>query len=463
MTRAMVTVAALLLLGGSMVRPERPDTARIRIHPGNPFHWEYAGEPLLLLGGSSEDNLFQVPEVLEELDALAEAGGNYVRCTMSSRDEGNAWPFVRDEDLYDLTRLNPEYWRRFETFLDATEERGIIVQIELWATFDFYRGNWARNPFNPAMNINYSAEESGLPVEVNSHPVKTENPFFWSVLAEDDRRVVLRHQERFVDEVLARALPHANVLYCMDNETSVTPEWGRYWSEYVKRAAAEAGVSVQTTEMWDPHDLDHPMHRATFDHPETYSFVDISQNNHNTGRAHYEGALKVRRMLAETTPRPMNCVKTYGADTGRYGSTRDGAERFWRNIFAGVAAVRFHRPGSGIGASDLALRMVRSAREVTDALDLVRCQPAPELLDAAGDKEVYCLAEPGRQYALYFPAPNQATLDLSDAPQAMGMRWYDIDGGTWREAEPLGGGTPVALQPPGEGQWAAVVTARRER
>ncbi len=441
---------------------EESTVGRIGICPEGPFYWQYRGEPVLLLGGSSEDNLFQVPDLVQELDALAEAGGNYVRCTMSSRDEGNVWAFAMEGDLYDLTRLNAEYWRRFETFLDETEQRRIMVQIELWATFDFYRDNWARNPFNPIMNINYAAEETGLPAEVDSHPVKTENPFFWSVPAEHNRQVLLRHQQRFVDEVLARALPHGNVLYCMDNETSVTPEWGKYWSQYVKQAAAEADLSVHTTEMWDPHDLGHPMHRATFDHPGTYSFVDISQNNHNTGGAHYEGALKTRRELQETTPRPINCVKTYGADTGRFGTTRDGVERFWRNIFAGVAAVRFHRPDSGIGASDLALRMIRSAREVTDALDLVRCEPAPELLSGS-EEEAYCLAEPGRQYGLYFPAGCTVSFLAPHCLDAWEVRWYDIGAGTWREPEALPDGMGVHLRPPGSGQWAAVITGRRER
>ena len=42
---------------------------------------------------------------------------------------------------------------------------------------------------------------------------------------------------------------------------------------------------MQTTEMWDAWNLAHEMHKATFDHPEIYSFVDISQNNHPKGQA----------------------------------------------------------------------------------------------------------------------------------------------------------------------------------
>ena len=49
----------------------------IRIYSENPFYWEYKGEPVLLLGGSKEDNLFNHPEGLaEHLDLLESVGGN---------------------------------------------------------------------------------------------------------------------------------------------------------------------------------------------------------------------------------------------------------------------------------------------------------------------------------------------------------------------------------------------------
>ena len=60
-----------------------------------PFYWTFRGEEVLLLGGSDEDNLFQMTHVEEHLALLHDAGGNYVRCTMSSRDSGNVWPFKK--------------------------------------------------------------------------------------------------------------------------------------------------------------------------------------------------------------------------------------------------------------------------------------------------------------------------------------------------------------------------------
>lgn len=445
------------------------NSERIQIYQANPRYWQYKSKPVLLLGGSVEDNLFQIPNLEEHLDLLASVGGNYVRCTMSCRDPGNVWPFAQVGGLYDLDRWNAEFWWRFSTFLQLTAERDIIVQIEVWATFDYYQDNWAVNPFNPLNNRNYTAAESGLPTVVNSHPVRCENNFFWSVPAENNQKTVLKYQQRFVDELLRHALPYGHVLYCIDNETSVTPAWGAYWATYIKERAAEAGVSVETTEMWDAHDLSHPQHRHTLDHPEIYSFCDCSQNNHQRGETHWVNA---QRFLAELSPiRPTNNVKIYGSDEpyakappgardgiqGRYGRTRDGCERFWRNIIGGMASARFHRPPAGIGLNAVAQAHIRSARMLTEAMDIFSCRPHNDLLSNRVGNGAYATANLGCEYAVYFPHGEQVNLDLSAVQGEVRCRWLDIAGSRWAKEETLPGCGVVTLVPPGEGHWAALI------
>ena len=435
---------------------------RIQPYPGNPAYWQYKGEPVLLLGGSVEDNLFQIPDLEAHLDLLRSVGGNYVRCTMSSRDPGNVWPFARDpgSGLYDLRLFDGEFWRRLATFLELTSRRDVIVQIEIWATFDYYRDCWAANPFNPKNNSNYTAAESGLPEVVATHPTKTENNFFRSIPAENNQQVVLGCQRAFVDKILSHSLQYGHVLYCMDNETSVTPAWGSYWSEYVKAAAGRAGLGVETTEMWDPWDLSHEMHGHTFDHPETYSFVDVSQNNHNPGQAHWDNALAQRRRVAASgRVRPMNNVKIYGADAGRFGGDRDGQERFWRNIFVGCASARFHRPPSGLGLSPTAQAHIRSARMLAEAMDVFSCGPRGELLSDRADNEAYCLANPGRQYAVFFPDGGEVGLDVSavGAGGTVSLRWLDILASRWLEpSQAIPAGARLELKAPAKGFWAAL-------
>jgi len=434
------------------------------IYVGNPYYWQYHGRPVLLLGGSSappnalnDEGMFLWPNLPAALDKLKAAGGNYVRCLVSGRLRETAlWPFARQGDRYDLDQWNEEYWRLFETFLQETQARDIITDIELWATFDYYREPWARNPFNPKNNVNYTAAQTGLPVEVASHPSQARNTFFRTLPELDDVAVVLKYQQRFVDKILSYTLRHDHVLYCVDNETTVSPQWGAYWARYVRVAAAQAGRKVHVTEMFDSHDLSHPMHSNVIDHPELYSFIELAQNNHQKGETHYAKILEVRRRVA-ASPRPLNNVKIYGVDGGPFGSSQEAMRRFWRNLFAGCASARFHE--KHLGDSEPALRMIRSARALAAALDLFRCQPRNDLLRDREPNEAYCLADPGRQYAVYFPAGGSVRLDLAGCAGELELRWLDADAAQWSGPTQRRSIQKPGLDAPGPGQWIAVLTA----
>ena len=393
-------------------------------------YWEFNGEPLILLGGSDEDNLFQLPRLDEQLDLLVSVGGNYVRNTMSSRDSGNVWAFYFDTetDKYDLNRWNPEYWRRFGELLELTSKREIVVQVEIWATFDFYRENWDLNPFNPKNNTSYTAERTKLPLEVSTHPIYCDNPFFWSVPSHLNNMPLLQYQQGFVDKLLSYSLKYDHILYCIDNETSVTSEWGRFWSEYIRKKATEQGKVVYVTEMWDPWDLDHISHRESFDYPETYAFVEISQNNHQRGQNQWDNGLRqIEKLRKAGNLRPVNNIKTYGSDGGRHGGgTHNGIQSFIRSALFGSAAVRFHRPTSGLGLGDTAQAVIQSMRLATDRIDFFHAEPHNELLSEREENEAYCRAVPGKDYLVYFPEAGSVDLDVGAAGTGLRVDQLEI-------------------------------------
>lgn len=462
---ARLAVILLMLAGVTPGAAQTPQNAApIRPYAENLFYWQSRGVPLLLLGGSDDDNLFQWTgkQLIEHLDLMRSVGANYIRNTMSSRDAGNVWPFSRRPDgRYDLERLNDEYFQRFEALLRLAAERHIIVQIELWDRFDFAREPWRGNPYRPANNINYTSEESGLADEYPHHPGSNDNPFFRSIPVHDNHQALLRYQHAPIDRLLDIALRYPNVLYTMDNETSATAEWGVYWSNYVKRQAADAGVEVYTTEMWDAHDLKHEQHRRTLDHPETYAFADVSQNNHTQGQEHWDNLQWVRQYTA-SRPRPLNNVKIYGADTGRYGTDREAVERFWRSIIGGAASARFHRPPAGIGLSAQAQRHLRSARMVADTCDLFRATPDAEsrLLSNRESNEAYLSYIPDTQYLVYFPDGGDVHLDLSGASGTFAAQWLPIEGSKWVSTGMVNGGERVRLKAPHGGHWIMLLTRR---
>jgi hypothetical protein len=455
---ALATVC--LLSCTAEARTPESDSGSIDISSNHPSYWSYKGNDILLLGGSVQDNLFQIPDLAEHLDLLVSVGGNYVRNTMSSRDSGNVWAFYRQENgLYDLNRWNDEYWRRFETFLVETEKRDIIVQIEIWATFDYYRDNWDINPFNPKNNINYEPRRSKLTEVVETHPIFTENNFFRSVPSQMALAQVLWYQQQFVDRILSFTLRHGHILYCMDNETSVTADWGSYWARYIQKQAALAGRKVHTTQMWDPWELSHPFHAETFDNPDLYTFVDISQNNHQSADAHWNNGLQqFGRLQNMGFLRPVNNVKIYGNDGGAHKTTRDAIENFVKNVFMGCASARFHRPTSGQGLNEVAQGVIRSTRGLSDRMDFFNGSPRNDLLISREPGGAYCRAIAGREYAVYFPRKGSVELDVSEL-RSPRIEWLNLLSSGWFPAQAIERGK-VQIQPPGDGHWIALVTGR---
>jgi hypothetical protein len=485
--------------GKVLVTDER-NANRIQPYSANPAYWQYRGEPVLLIGGTSNDNLFQTENVEAELDRLVENGGNYVRNTMSSRDEGNEYPFFFDEEIhfYDLNHWNPTYWEKFENFLKAAHEREIIVQIEIWATYDFYsrpghvldgQTAWERNPFNPKNNINYTERNSGLYERFRSTHGTLVNPFFHTVLPLpepfdfDLTPVVLGYQQQFVDKVLSVSLEYDHVLYVIDNETNADPKWPRYWSQYIRQKAADMNREIEVTEMWDTFDptdgavegvlVQNPAthfftRRAsvanTLYDPENYSYLDISNHNAQRGEMHYKTGLYVWNEVQKSgVIRPINNTKIYGADGGWAGDYRHGLERFWRNVFAGHASVRFHRPPSGLGHTDLAMSHIKSMRELSEAIDITKVHPANELLNNRNENEAYCLADPGNIYAVVFLNGGKVQLDVSDLPAGDFMlKWLNVADSEWSEGTATRAGGNLELNTPEEsGFWVAVVSGNR--
>lgn len=458
--RSMLWLGLVCVLTACLSATSLADDAnRIQPYPTNPYFWQYKGRPVLLLGGSDDDNLFQWErdKLAAQLDTLVACGGNYVRNTMSDRDEGNLYAFARVGDRYDLDRWNEEYWRRFESFLRLAAERDVIVQIELWDMWDLTRDNWARHPFNPLNNVNYSAAESGLLTEVPFAPAErpTKHNFFHTVPELENNQRVLRYQEAFIDRVLAISRAFPNVLYCINNESGEPPQWSRHWAKRIHQRAKEHGVTAQVTDMRRREDITHATHRTVYDDTEVYTFADVSQNTGNQirdRRLQYRRLLGVRQYLANA-PRPINNVKIYNDNFG-------GAPKFLRNVLAGLASTRFHRPvpwngGSrGLALSDEAQQILRSVRTFTSALDWFALEPRPDLL--SHDNGVYLMAQPGRQYALGFDGGGSVELDAGALPGPAHLRWMNVHEGKWIDAGPIEPGR-VSLKTPADGLWMALL------
>jgi hypothetical protein len=471
---AVLLLAAPAIVGASA----KADANRIRPYPQNSSYWQYKDKPVLLLGGSNQDNLFNHPDLEPDgleahLDLLVSVGGNYIRNTMSHRDTGNVFAYVQNsEGRFDLDHFNHEYWDRFESLIKMAYERDIIVQIEVWEPWDCFRPahpgvsgskvGWEWNPFNPANNVTYSADESGLPTRIEYQPTErpSDHPFFRTVPKLQDNKLVRRYQEAYVSRMLEVAFAYPNVLYCLSNEIGERLEWSDYWADFLRGKAAQMGKVVYLGDMRRDPDIKAHDHVHLYDAPQRYDFVDISQNNVQGGEMHWNAIQFARERVRASgkSPRPLHNTKIYRADDR-------ALQNFWRNVFGGCAVVRFHRPYpasamGGWGLTPTAQATLQSARMLTGEFSVFASEPRNDLLSERGPNEAYCLAESGRQYAVYFPDGGVVTLDVSAAEGPLKVRWLDLNRSAWQQPQTTQGGGTLELTTPGKGQWAVLVQAR---
>ena len=428
---------------------QKKDSRYLGIQPWdkNPRYWEYKGKPVLLLGATDNDNLFQNDNLKLHLDSLRMFGGNYVRNTMSDRDPGNKRAFAEiTPGKYDLDKWNPDYWQRFENLLRLARERDIIVQIEIWDRFDHSRDSWLGDPFNPKNNINYTYTEASLDSLYPLHPGQNKQPFFFTVPELKNNKVLLKYQENFVKKLLSISLKYDNVLYCIDNETSGAEEWAAYWAGFLRKNSG--GKKIFVTEMWDDWDVKSARHKRTLDYPERYDFIDISQNSQIPGQPNWDNAQYVFDYIKDN-PRPVNSAKIYGSDQGswldRGITTKHAVETFCRNIIGGFAASRFHRPPSGLGLSNTSINCLKTIRKIEEKVKFRDMIPQMDLIGNKSENKAYITAKEGESYVIYFTKPGMVTLDLASAKEAFSIEWISVEKAEWDKKDVISGGKKVEI------------------
>ncbi|MDR4498244.1 MAG: DUF6298 domain-containing protein [Candidatus Scalindua sp.] len=450
---------------------------RIQSWSENPCYWQYKGEPVMLLGGSNTDHLFLLDDLESHLDEMRAVGANYVRNTMSQREGKELMPYkLQPAGTFDLDQWNDEYWQRFQNMLQWTAERDIIVQIEVWDRFDYSTQNWETSPWNPGNNVNYTYEQTGFAAEYPHHSAYDRQPFFHSIesMPQYNKKLdlVRRYQEAFVAKILSYSLDYGHVLYCMNNETSTPAIWGQYWIDFIKARAAEKGITVCTTDMFDDaFEADKAKHTPiVFEDTEHYMFADISQvNSRNYDNAHWESLQWLLRHVNKH-PRPSNHIKIYGSgyETFGTGGPEDGVERFWRNIIGGSASARFHRPDSGNGLNDFAKGSIKAARILENRIKFWDITPQMGQLSDRASNEAYLAAKPGESYALYFTNGGSVGLDLSGFPGMFDVTWISVSMGIAVQTSAKGGyrlmdrtikgNRVITLSAPYKGGWVAAIT-----
>jgi hypothetical protein len=199
----------------------------IRLDPRNPHYFQYNGSTIALITsgehyGSVINADFDYRKYLSTLhgDGLSETrlfGGSYIevpgasfgikRNTLAPAPNRLILPWSRSTEpgyagggnKFDLTKWDPEYFRRFHDFLSQAELQGVIVELSLFSS-QYGDAQWKFSPFNEANNVN----------RTNTVDLKTVNTL--------NNGNVLALQERYVRKLVREAAQHPNVLFEIQNE-----------------------------------------------------------------------------------------------------------------------------------------------------------------------------------------------------------------------------------------------------
>jgi len=470
-------------------------------------YWKYDGKHVLLLGGwnhghnpfidhdTDNDNDNQgvstVAQIKKAMDELAAAGGNCLRCVLDPGMAAGIQGFgfcAGSGTRYDLRTMTGPFWTRLEMFIAEARNRKTVVQIEVWDRFDLIDGSWGSwpvSPWNPKNNINYTAGSSGLAESYNSYK---SHPFLQGVpghpryeSASGSRKKkydqVRSFQDKFVDKLLSITLRYDNVLYCMNNETHEDPAWGQYWMSFVERSARARGKSVSTTDMFDDVYEAEGSRVLTYqlNSRDKYDYVDASQaNSRHADEAHWEKVKWIADAAKKTDPQCLlHMTKIYGNDLAldgkpwsrfKPGDSDNGIEEWWRNLIAGVAGVRFHRPTSGIGLYPEAKNCISATRKVETKVKFWDVEPRLDLLSDRQSDEAYVAADPGNAYIIYLTKKGGGSvgLKLDGYPDAkFELSWVNVGTGNWGPTATVSGGSTVDInRPNGSAHWVATIVRR---
>jgi hypothetical protein len=224
-----------------------PHTGQLQPWDEDPNYWTWDGEtPELLLGGSSSDALFLEENFKGEIALLAKTGGNYLRCTLRSLDDGKMTPFYWEEgfEKFNLLKYREEYWNQLAEMISYAENIGVAVEIIVWDFPTTTKANWETNAWTN--NIIMTPVEGDSIMKNDFLP--GENPFFHTVPVtmqyQKQYEQISKLQEAFVEQLLATTSSFNNVIYNYVVPSNLHIPWMVHWGKYTETKAAEMGESV---------------------------------------------------------------------------------------------------------------------------------------------------------------------------------------------------------------------------
>ena len=443
---------ALLLCGMAAAAERAPATGPLKAAAGNP-RWfvDPSGKAVLLAGSHTWQNLQdngllrptapQTPEVFDYegyLGTLEKHNHNFFRLW---RWETTRWmdkysglvqscrphPWLRTgpgkaadgEPRFDLTRFDPEYFRRLRGRIEAARDRGMYVSVMLFEGWEIqFTDAWAAHPFHGPNNVN------GIEGDRNGDGVALEyNTLDPSPMGQK----VLEAQKAYVRQVVDTVNGLDNVLFEIANEAHAgSTDWQFYLIRYIKEyeSAKPRQHPVGMTFQYRGGS-----NNTLYNSPADW----ISPNPGSAQEAYIENP------CADCT------TKVVVSDTDHlWGHTGGDNVWVWRSFTRGLNVLFMEEMLPSPTWQDSARAGMGQARRYAARVGLAAMTPNGKL---SGTQ--YCLANPGKEYLVLQPGwKGEFTLDLRDASGEFAVEWLDLNRDQTTAAPPVPGGATRSFRTP---------------
>jgi hypothetical protein len=423
--------------------------ATLQPHPANPRYFaDNAGRALYLTGSHNWASLVDIDRIYPPkpfdfdayLDLLERHEHTFIRLwtfeqpQWSLRDgtvlHVSPQPWLRtgpgralDGRLkFNLTRFNPEYFRRLRTRVLAAATRGMYVSVMLFEGWELQFSprpyNWRTHPFNGANNVNgidgdLDGDGSGIEIHTLASPGVT------------------AIQETYVRRVVDAVQDLDNVLFEIANESGpYSTEWQYSMIDLIKTYENENGERR---------------------HPVGMTFQWVGGDD----------AVLLESEADWISPRGDNSLddpavadgrKVILFDTDHICGVCSGESFVWRSFFRGHNPIYMdpltgdnpvHRDPNAEYSYEQARSAMTQTLRLAGQIDLARMKPRPDLTTTR-----YALAEPGQTYLVYQPSSGLFSVDLRETEGTFVGRWLDLATGEWRPGKTVTGGAWVDIDPP---------------
>jgi hypothetical protein len=470
-----VSLGLLALLTSTLCTVAQP----IRLHPQNPHYFVFRGRPTVLITSGEHYGMVlnSALHYTNYLDTLATNGLNYTRIFSGTYvEKAGAFgiernnlapgpgaflaPWARSATpgyagggaKFDLTRLEPRYFERLQSFLKAANERNIVVELTLFSSL-YNEEQWSVNAFHPVNNVN------GIGIKD------------WKKLHTLTNGPILAFQERLVRELVRRLNTNENLIWEIQNEPwSDNHSMGEIINPYLTNSAFPNAVEITTQESirWQARVgawIAEEESRLPYRHLIAQNIANFRWAVRASDLAPAASILHFHYAYPEAALWNLNLGKAIGYDETGFAGSSDATYRreAWNFMLSGGGLfnnldysftlgqengtdLQANGPGGG---SPLLREHLGILRRFLESFNLALLRPDPLVVRHCGGAVARAMSVPGKEYAIYMQGTMPCELRLALPAGRYQLEWISTLTGAPIQVLPLVCRTPeTQLQSP---------------